>query len=176
MASDILQGEPLLRAVFDYCAARHGEQRLLARADIDPVDMPRFVLPYLALFDLVDHGPRFRWRLAGTEVVNRFGRDPTGRMAEEVLSEDYLAFVTALVQQASRHEVPVYSVAAFRWEGPRSMLVSRLYVPLGTPETGATQILAAHDFDAAARVGRLPAALLRDAQRFEEVTRHEVPY
>lgn len=138
--------------------------------------MPRFVLPYLALFDPIDRGARFRWRLAGTEVVNRFGRDPTGRMAEEVLSDDYLAFVTALVQQACRREVPVYSVAAFRWEGARSMMVSRLYVPLGTAETGVTQILAAHDFDSASRAGRLPAALLRDARRFEELTRLEVPY
>lgn len=86
----LLGGEPLLRAVYDFCAARRGARRMPARADIDPVELPRFALPNLVLLDIFEGGERFRWRLTGTGVVDRFGRDATGRFGEEVLTGQYL--------------------------------------------------------------------------------------
>jgi hypothetical protein len=172
----VLRDEPLLKAVFDFCAARRGGRAMPRRADIDPVDMPRFVLPYLVLFDVIDGGARFRWRLSGTEVVSRFGRDSTGRFGDEALSGDYLAFITSLVQQVCRCRVPVYSLAIFRWEEARTMSTSRLYVPLGEDGDGVSQILAAHDFGAKASLARNPTTFLRDARQIEEVAREELPY
>jgi hypothetical protein len=172
----ILQGEPVLSAVYEFCAARRGGRRLPSRADIDPVDMPRFVLPKLVLLDVFDGGARFRWRLTGTEVVNRFGRDTTGRFGEEVLSGDYLAFLTSLTQQVCRSQVPVYSHAVFRWKEMRSLTTSRLFVPLGDEASGVTQILGAHDFGGRPGLTPNPAALLRDATEIDERVRQEVPF
>lgn len=172
----ILRGEPVLSAVWDFCAERRGSRAMPARGDIDPVEMPRFVLPYLVLFDVFDHGARFRWRLAGTEVVNRFGRDATGRFGEEVLTGAYLAFITSLTEQACRRGVPVYSHAIFRWTTAHAMTTSRLYVPLGDEAAGVTHVLGAHAFGARASLVRNPATLLRDAAEIDELVREEVPY
>jgi hypothetical protein len=172
----ILQGEPLLSAVWEFCAARRAGRSMPSRADMDPVDMPRFVLPYLVLFDVFDQGARFRWRLAGTAVVNYFGRDATGRFGEEVLSGEYLAFITSLTKHACRSRVPIFSHAIFHWEATRTMTTSRLYVPLGDDTVGVTQILGAHDFGAKARLARNPATLLRDAKQIDELVREEVPF
>jgi len=172
----VLQGEPLLNAVWEFCAARRGTRALPARRDIDPVEMPRFVLPNLVLFDVFDQGARFRWRLAGTEVVNRFGRDATGRFGEEILTGDYLAFVTSLTRHACLSRVPIYSHAVFRWQATHAMTTSRLYVPLGDEQTGVTQILGAHEFGTKASLARSAATLLRDAQRIDELARQEVPF
>ncbi|HXY98919.1 MAG TPA: PAS domain-containing protein [Stellaceae bacterium] len=171
----VLQGEPLLRAVYDFYVTRCGGRAMPRRADIDPVDMPRFVLPYLVLLDIFDGGARFRWRLAGTEVVNRFGHDATGRFGEEVLSGDYLVFVSSLIQHACRRRMPVYSHAIFRWEEARTLSTSRLYLPLGD-EAGVTQILGAHDFGTKASRVRNPATLLRDARHVDELIREELPF
>jgi hypothetical protein len=172
----VLQGEPLLRAVWEFCAARRGTRALPTRRDIDPVDMPRFVLPNLVLFDVFDQGARFRWRLAGTEVVSRFGRDATGRFGEDILTGDYLAFITSLTMQACRCRAPVYSRAMFRWSAVLTMTTSRLFVPLGDETVGVTHILGAHEFGAKGSLGRNPATLLRDAQHIDELVREEVPY
>lgn len=170
----ILQGEPLLSAVYDFYATRCRGRAMLTRADIDPVDMPHFVLPYLVLVDVFDGGARFRWRLAGTEVVNRFGHDATGRYGEQVLSGDYLTFVTSLIQHVCRCRAPVYSHAIFRWDSGRTLNTSRLYLPLGDT-AGVTQILGAHDFGVKASRVRNPATLLRDARYVEELVREELP-
>jgi hypothetical protein len=172
----VLQGKPLLSAVYEYCATRRGGRAMPRRADIDPVDLPRFVLPQLMLLDVFEGGARFRWRLAGTEVVNRFGRDATGHFDEEVLSGKYLAFFSSLIHHVCRCQVPVYSHAVFSWEQGRSMTSGRLLVPLGDEATGVTQILGAHDFGAKSALSHNPAELLRDAQEIEELVREELPF
>lgn len=171
----ILQGEPLLSAVYEFCATRCGGRAMPRRADIDPVELPRFALPYLMLLDVFDGGARFRWRLIGTEVVNRFGRDATGRFGDEVLSGEYLAFLTSLVTHVCRCRAPVYSHSLFRWDGARTLATSRLFVPLGD-DAGVTQILGAHAFGSRVSLPRSPAALLRDARQIEELAREELPF
>ena len=170
-----LQGTPLLSAVYAYCATRCGARPMPRRADIDPVDLPRFVLPNLMLLDVFDGGARFRWRLTGTEVVNRFGRDATGHFDEEVLSGKYLAFFGSLIRQVCRSQVPVYSHAVFSWDHGRRMTSNRLLVPLGGEASGVTQILGAHDFGAKSSAVHSPG-LLRDAQEIEELVREELPF
>ena len=104
------------------------------------------------------------------------GRDATGRFGEEVLSGQYLAFITSLTKHACRSRVPIYSHAVFHWEATHTMTTSRLYVPLGDDTIGVTQILGAHDFGAKARLARNPATLLRDAKQIDELVREEVPF
>ncbi len=172
----ILEGEPLLKAIYDFCAARRGARRMPARADIAPVDLPRPALPNLVLLDILDGGERFRWRLTGTAVVNRFGRDATGRFGEEVLTGHYLQFLTSLVRQVCRRRVPVYSHAIFHWETARMMAISRLFLPLGDETAGVTQILGAHEFGGRNAPTRSPAGLMRDVREIEELVREEVPF
>lgn len=62
-----------------------GSRRMPAPKEIDPLRLPRQILPYISLLE-VERGPemRFRWRLLGTHVTTMLNRDMTGRYWDEI--------------------------------------------------------------------------------------------
>lgn len=80
---------PLHREIHDYWSSKKTDGRLPARADIDPVDIPQ-VLQWTLLLDVVrsDAQPRFKFRLFGTGLVERAGRDLTGVWIEDAFPEE----------------------------------------------------------------------------------------
>jgi hypothetical protein len=75
------------RRLAEYLAAKAPPGRLPGRRHIEPCEIVD-LLPYLMLLDVVaEFGgePRFRIRLAGTEVVRSHGSEVTGRFVDEVL-------------------------------------------------------------------------------------------
>lgn len=85
-AGEILRiaGNEALRDVLRYWLEIHPRDRLPARADFDPVRVPR-ALRNVALTDVERDPWRFRVRLMGTAVVQAFGRDFTGRYLHEAI-------------------------------------------------------------------------------------------
>lgn len=85
---------PQIRALHDYWRriappgappdAPHGAPHgvLPGRRHMDPLDIPD-LLPRLWLLDVAWPGPRFRFRLVGTLIVDRLGYDPTGEWLED---------------------------------------------------------------------------------------------
>ena len=69
--------EEVLRSAYDYWEKLRKDAVAPARADIDPVDVPN-LLPQLALMDIERNPDRVKIKLAGTRVVEWFGRDATG--------------------------------------------------------------------------------------------------
>ncbi len=69
--------EPNLRRLYEYWDAARRGRRMPARADIDPVEIP-WALGDLSLIDVLPDG-RFRWRLDGTNLVDFFRCDMTGK-------------------------------------------------------------------------------------------------
>lgn len=55
-----------------------------SRADIDPVDMPRKLLPHIVLVDVLASPLRFRYRVMGTAITSMLGLDWTGRFVDEL--------------------------------------------------------------------------------------------
>lgn len=80
---------PAHRQLFDYWRSKLQAGRLPARKDIDPIEIPG-LLPWLTLVevDWSQGSPRFRIRLVGTGVVERLGRDSTGKWFEDVYDAD----------------------------------------------------------------------------------------
>ena len=76
------------RALFDYWRSKFPEQGLPGRRHIDPIEIPE-LLSKLYLVDVVRPGdnPRFRYRLLGTDITERAGRDMTGRWLDEVFPD-----------------------------------------------------------------------------------------
>jgi hypothetical protein len=54
------------------------------KACLDPVAMPRRILPHLFLYERTSDG-RFRCRLAGTGVCEMFHNDPTGKYLDDMI-------------------------------------------------------------------------------------------
>ncbi|MBT5264482.1 MAG: PAS domain-containing protein [Rhodospirillaceae bacterium] len=74
----------------EYWKSKARGARLPSRADIDPSDMSGY-LKWVTLVDVAQENDRvrYRMRLQGTGVADMFGRDVTGRWADEIYSDFY---------------------------------------------------------------------------------------
>jgi hypothetical protein len=123
-----IQEEPILLALYTYWEAVRGGKDMPDRRDIDPVDMPRFILPHLALTEIHEDG-RLRVRLVGTEIARQHRRDTTGKFTDEYLHGEYLDYVTSLYTQLHASRLPLFSESIFR-HADSNLLTSRLILPL----------------------------------------------
>ncbi len=95
------------RALLRYWRSLRQGRDIPAYTDIDPLDM-RFALGSLALAETVDGGLDFRYRVYGTDLVDRSGYDLTGRYASDVPC--FLAsFFIACYRAVSRRRAPLYA-------------------------------------------------------------------
>ena len=66
-----------VRAIYRYWDSKRKGRRMPARADLDPLDIPRF-LPDICPVDVVPDERKYVYRLIGTNEAAMRGRDPTG--------------------------------------------------------------------------------------------------
>ncbi len=85
-----------LARILDYWHMKRGTRALPARADLDPLEMQEH-LGWIVLTDVIGTPARFQYRLIGTEITRRVGRDSTGLPLDEVYpAEHYDAVVAPL--------------------------------------------------------------------------------
>jgi len=108
------------------------------KEQLDPTVFPR-LLPRLAVIEAVrtdgpgDEGITFRYRLAGTEIVRRAGRDPTGRTFSELYEGDYLASARATYLDLMQRRAPHFSQRVFPiGEDGGEMRYDRLILPFSS--------------------------------------------
>jgi len=129
--------------IHDYWRARKPEAGLPSRRDIDPTDFPK-LLPRIAMIavDDRDENVHYRYRLAGTEIVTRAGRDPTGKYFEDLYQGDYLATATALYDELRQSRQPHFSERVFPiGDGESYLRYDRLILPLATDHQKVDQFL-----------------------------------
>lgn len=136
--------DPRLRDVARYWFARCAPGSVPLRLDIEPTDL-KPVLPNLMLLDRLLQGrrARYRFRLAGTAVVDSAGRELTGKFLDEVLPGTYSDFVHGLNDLAIEQRLPVYSSSLYHDEGNvTNALTYRLVMPLNHAGGGPDMIMA----------------------------------
>ena len=69
--------------MFKYWQTKCGNRSMPTRGDIDPVGMPRRLLPGICIADAVTDERRFVYRLVGTGDAEVRGHDPTGKSVLE---------------------------------------------------------------------------------------------
>lgn len=80
---------PALVAMHDQWVELRGRRCAPARAELDPAEMPRHLLPCVAIVD-VDHEPlSFTFRLCGTAVADVYGSDLTGQSVTALKPESF---------------------------------------------------------------------------------------
>jgi hypothetical protein len=103
---------PDLCLALDYWKSRKGNRIAPARADIDPVDIPR-LLPRVMLVD-VETGPTgepdFRYRLSGTGIRNVHGYDATGLRPLDLKPPIYGRLIHAHYRAAAEAHAPLAHV------------------------------------------------------------------
>jgi hypothetical protein len=113
------------------------------RQDIDPTDFPR-MLARVAIIAAEPDGARvrYRYRLAGTEIVARAGRDPTGKAFDELYQGDYLDSATALYEDLRLRGEPHFSQRVFPiGDGESFLRYDRLILPLASDHKNVDQFL-----------------------------------
>lgn len=144
MAIEESLDEPLLAELYQYWSERRGTRRAPARADIDPIDIPH-LLPYIALTEVVlpsdGEAPRFRYRLAGTEIEDRFGCPLTNRFLDELKEGEYLAYVQSLYRHLMAEVLPVYAESSFETGDSNTLLAKRLMLPLSDDQQSVNMVL-----------------------------------
>jgi hypothetical protein len=149
--------------------------RLPVRADIDPLDMPRSILPHVMLVDLVGPGRRPRYRLIGCALADRTGLMPVGRFADEALTHaPYRDYIGSLYADAIDHGGPLFARCAHSVPDRPSWLAERLLLPLVGPDGAPAMMLVVQDYEAFGQEGR-PPALGRDPVHTVEECRVRLP-
>ncbi len=94
---------------------RHGD-RLPSRADIDPLELKPF-LGDVFMLDVVGEPKRFRYRLVGTNIVARVGRDSTGQFQEDVYGPEQAAENNAHYRLVCDSRKPTRNFGVIQWVG-----------------------------------------------------------
>jgi len=149
--------------------------RLPGRSDIDPVEMPRAVLPHVVLVDIVGPDRRPRYRLVGCAVADRTGMMPVGRFADEALPHaPYRDYIRSLYADALDHGGPLFARGAHSVPGRPTLIAERLLLPLAGPDGTPSMMLVVQDHEVEAEDG-LPPILGRDPVRTVEEARIRMP-
>jgi hypothetical protein len=121
---------PLVAALYEYWNRKRAGRAMPDRKDIDPSEMPRGLLPYLFMVDFSGQPRRWRYRLMGTEMVNRLGVDLTGRYLDEALGTKYRHYLIALNNELLERKRPFYTESLLHSETGSVLLTKRMLVPL----------------------------------------------
>lgn len=81
--TDRTHWHPDISRFHDYWREITPQGQLPGRQHFDPLDIAR-IMPRVWMLDVVQPGPRFRYRLAGTMEVETLGMDPTGHWLDDI--------------------------------------------------------------------------------------------
>ncbi|MDJ0950393.1 MAG: PAS domain-containing protein [Alphaproteobacteria bacterium] len=121
---------PVLAQFYTYWRSLTRGKKLPRRGDVDPRDIPA-LLPYLFMIDVggTPADPTFTYRLAGTELVETYGMEFTGKTPQEAFpgrSDDLVAAYRKVVSTGA----PMYDSYQAPVPGREHITVERLICPL----------------------------------------------
>lgn len=152
-------GEPDFVALFEYWCRQAPAGCLPGRQHLDPIDMPRDLLPRLVLFDVerAIEGPLFRVRLAGTKVVELLGCEPRGLHLHQLGLAEAGSLASTLKAVVTLGAPVVYS-APLALPNKRHVWARRLGLPLARDGATVDMVLGTYLLRDAASAG--PAGLI----------------
>jgi hypothetical protein len=140
--------EPLLRSLKTYWDGQRQGRPMPRRAEIDVLEL-KPLIGSLFLLDVLDGGRDFRFRLLGTELTARFGRDITG----QTFSEAYRTadgttsrWLRGVYARAAKEAVPIWSRAPLRQVGRDFWVGTALHLPLSDDGATVNKIIGATVF------------------------------
>lgn len=136
------------RETYLYWEKLKPESGLPARDDMDPVDIYR-ILPWINLVDVVRENDtiRFRQRLVGTGLVQRFGRDATGAWFEDIYHPDFLEDHCRLIREVAETARPSLTRIRYPDRDKRHVIYTRLMLPLASDHQTVDMIMQVMAFD-----------------------------
>jgi hypothetical protein len=130
-----------IRKIHDYWRLKCGARRMPARRDIDPVDMPRSLLPGICLVDVVADERRYVYRLVGTADVEVRGSDPTGKSVLQGFFGPSVENVLASYDRVVTTRAPFLDPTHFKASTGRYVTEETLFLPLSDDGENVNKIL-----------------------------------
>lgn len=121
--------DPRIKRAYAYWDAARGGREMPGRVDIDPEDI-KDILPYVLLVDVIAEPLDFRFRVAGTDVVQRFGEEITAKRLGEIDLDGKFASIFAEYRQTVDRRKPALFSESFLRDDKRFVSYSRLLCPL----------------------------------------------
>lgn len=143
MPIEAIEAHPHLAAMLDLWSRHRAEGRLPRR--LDPLEMPRRLLPYLMLLDMERAPDSLRIRLAGTRLCESFGREMRGLAMEDLFEGEGASAVLAGALRIADHPRPHLATQSYTKAGDGAWRYTHLLLPLSADGTHVTQILMAID-------------------------------
>jgi len=138
----------LLRLWQDKRAGR----RLPARSDF-PVEDLRPWLGQVSLVDVSEAPRRFRWRLIGSRIAERLGRDVTGRWFDEIYEGTMLDGYARAYSRAVDRREPVFHSGDLEFVGKEFQHFSSVHLPLSEDGETVNMLMLTLSFDQPLRPG-----------------------
>ena len=135
--------QPVLRPVLDYWEGKRSGRKLPRRSDIDPLELKAY-LSHLFLVDVLP-GAEFRYRLIGSAITERYGRNSTGRTVREIYAGAPLIaeWLTDMMSAVTRSARPVLASGPLAAIGKEHVVSESLHLPLADEAGSVTQIFGA---------------------------------
>jgi hypothetical protein len=171
--TDNYSDDPILGPALAYWIEKRGNRLMPSRRDIDPIEIPRKILPNLQIIDVVDGGARFRYRLIGTATVEAYGEDFTGRYPDEMFPPDLRDFIHRIYGQVCAWRTPLFLTNRYITAKGFKLASKRIYMPLSDDDAQVRHILGAlrfeYDSSATADRWRDDPKLIPDSAYVEQV-------
>lgn len=139
--------DPILGPALSYWMGKRGGRSAPCKRDIDPIEIPRKILPNLQLIDVIDGGARFRYRLIGTATVEAYGEDFTGRYPDEMFPAELRDFIHAVYRQVCNAKAPVFLSNRYVTTKGFELSSKRIYMPLCDDEGAVSHIFGVLRFE-----------------------------
>jgi len=145
--------DSVLQCVYSYWSRLRGGRAAPTRREIDPVEMPRNVLPDLMLTEVLRAAGtrRYRYRVVGSRIVDLAGRDPTWEYLDTALPSafGYRDYILGLYDTLADRCLALYSRSIYVTAdtgGKPAREAHRLMLPVVDPDGTVTHVLAAQVF------------------------------
>jgi hypothetical protein len=129
-----------LQPLFDYWQKKRNGRTAPSRSDIVPTEI-KPLLPRIFIVEIVGTPTRFRYRLAGTLVVDRFGEEITGRFLDELDVDKRNDEIAAEYLKTAESRQPLCSRWSYTKQDGTSLSYERLLLPLSSDGQSVDMIL-----------------------------------
>jgi len=129
---DALDAKSAIAQIHAYWASLASTNSLPARRQLDPLDLPPRILPWLFIIEVVQSFPvlDYRYRLVGTGNTSLVGRDATGHLASEIFAARETDVVPLSFDETVRTAQPTFWLATVPNDRIGSVEIERGLFPL----------------------------------------------
>ncbi len=135
----------MLRDIYRYWLGKAGPEDPPARADVDPLDLAKF-LPQVFLVEVGPDG-RFLYRVVGTRIAEWSNGDATGRYLEDVTVLYDIEGIRRDFQSVVDARAPRFDLRDAPWFDREFMRYHRLLLPLAEPGGRVTYLFGGVDIN-----------------------------